>query len=114
MSRELSLAGRNCAVPCAVADIRANYSAQVSRITGSAGIASLQLPAEKCGDHRDAVNESVGQNAHPQIASGQHVGGPEDQPSHPRVHYPRGTLVEMTISKEHCYDENGRPISGFC
>src|SRR5208283_5305446 len=36
MSRELSLAGRNCAVPCAVAGIRANYSAPKIRITDSA------------------------------------------------------------------------------
>ncbi len=47
----------------------------------------LRLPAEKRGGHSDGINESVGQNANPQIAPRQHIGGPKNQASHARVQH---------------------------
>ena len=66
------------------------------------GLAPLGLPSKKCGDHGKGVNEAMGQNAHPEVASRQDKGSGKNEARNTGVRYSGRTLVIMAISKEHC------------
>jgi hypothetical protein len=62
---------------------------------------ALCRPPEKQGDHSKRIDESMRQNAYPQVASAQHVSGSENEGRHARVHHPRWALVVVSISEEY-------------
>src|SRR4029078_7846490 len=72
----------------------------------------LFRPSEKGVENPERVNESVSENAGPEVATGKHVSGTQDHSCHAGIDHSRCAFVIMSISEQDRNQHDPNPISG--